>query len=145
MHLSRVVVSGLRASAETPMSCTLPGRFSVLIGANGAGKTTLTDALYLAHPGSRFPVLPRPTSAVLAPPDAGVERSIDITYALGETLEAEGRLGRELHTTGHRRLGGKAQWSITVPRSSMTVTSWLALAQSHPTNISPVPSVGVGG
>ncbi|GHA73584.1 hypothetical protein GCM10010345_90420 [Streptomyces canarius] len=115
MHLSRVAVSGLRASAETPMSCTLPGRFSVLIGANGVGKTTLTDALYLAHPGSRFPVLPRPTSAVLAPPDAGVERSIDITYALGEALEAEGRLGRELHTTGHRpgldQVPGSGSWS----------------------------------
>ena len=49
MHLSRVAVSGLRASAETPMSCDLPGRFNVLIGANGAGKTTLTDALYRAH------------------------------------------------------------------------------------------------
>ncbi|MEU2780063.1 hypothetical protein ABZ646_46540, partial [Streptomyces sp. NPDC007162] len=127
MHLSRVVVSGLRASAETPMSCTLPGRFSVLIGANGVGKTTLTDALYLAHPGSRFPVLPRPTSAVLAPPDAGVERSIDITYALGETLEAEGRLGRELHTTGHRRLGGDAEsWSVSLHRQLGSVTSRLA-------------------
>jgi hypothetical protein len=39
----------------------------------------------------------------------------------------------------------KAQWSITMPRSSMTVTSWLALAQSHPTNINPSPSAGVGG
>ncbi|MGK3111391.1 ATP-dependent endonuclease [Streptomyces sp. WAC05858] len=127
MHLSRVAVSGLRASAESPMSCTLPGRFSVLIGANGAGKTTLTDALYLAHPGSRFPVLPRPTSAVLAPPDAGVERSIDITYALGETLEAEGRLGRELHTTGHRRLGSEAEsWSVSLHRQLGTVTSRLA-------------------
>ncbi|WP_405522700.1 hypothetical protein [Streptomyces canus] len=30
----------------------------MLIGANGAGKTTLADALYLAHPGSRFLPLP---------------------------------------------------------------------------------------
>ncbi|WP_424921872.1 ATP-dependent nuclease [Streptomyces sp. wa1] len=127
MHLSRVKVSGLRASAETPMSCDLPGRFSVLIGANGAGKTTLTDALYLAHPGSRFPVLPRPTSAVLASPDAGVERSVDITYALGDDLAAEGRLGREIHTTGHRRLGGEAEsWSVSLHRQLGTVTSRLA-------------------
>ena len=91
MYLSRVKVSGLRASAEMPMSCDLPGRFSVMIGPNGAGKTTLTDALYLAHPGNRFPVLPRPTSAALASPDAGVERSIDITYNLADDLQAEGR------------------------------------------------------
>ncbi|MFJ9761076.1 ATP-dependent nuclease [Streptomyces sp. NPDC101149] len=130
MHLSRVEVSGLRASAETPMSCDLPGRFSVLIGANGAGKTTLTDALYLAHPGSRFPVLTRPTSAVLASPDAGVERRIDITYALGDDLDAEGRLGRELHTTGHRRLGAVAEsWSVTLHRQLGTVTS--RLVNSH--------------
>ncbi|WP_277437080.1 AAA family ATPase [Streptomyces sp. SPB162] len=126
VHLSRVAVSGLRASAETLMTCDLPGRFSVLIGANGAGKTTLTDALYLAHPGSRFPVLPRPTSAVLAPPDTGVERSIGITYALGEDLEAEGRLGRELHTTGHRRLGGDAEsWRVSLQPQLGSVTSRL--------------------
>lgn len=126
MHLSRVVVSGLRASAQHPMRCDLPGRFSVLIGANGVGKTTLTDALYLAHPGNRFPVLPRPTSAVLSPPDTGVPRSIDITYALSDTLEAEGRLGREFHTTGHRRLGGDAEtWSVSLHPQLGTVTSRL--------------------
>ncbi|MFC8147233.1 AAA family ATPase [Streptomyces paradoxus] len=87
----------------------------MLIGPNGAGKTTLTDAIYLAHPGNRFPVLPRPTSAALASPDAGVERSIDISYALADDLHAEGRLGRELHTTGHRRLGGEAEsWSVSL-------------------------------
>lgn len=53
MHLSRIAVSGFRASAEDAMVCDLPGRFSVLIGANGVGKTTLTDALYLAHAAGR--------------------------------------------------------------------------------------------
>lgn len=130
MYLSRVKVSGLRASAETPMSCDLPGRFSVMIGPNGAGKTTLTDALYLAHPGSRFPVLPRPTSAVLASPDTGVERSIDITYTLADDIQAEGRLGREIHTAGHRRLGGEAEsWSVSLHRQLGTVTS--RLTSSH--------------
>ncbi|MGQ4431306.1 MULTISPECIES: ATP-dependent nuclease [unclassified Streptomyces] len=124
MYLSRVKVSGLRASVETPISCDLPGRFSVLIGPNGVGKTTLTDALYLAHPGSRFPVLPRPTSAVLAPPDTGVERNIDITYTLADDLQAEGRLGREIHTTAHRRLGREAEaWSVSLQRQLGTVTS----------------------
>ncbi|MCI3928903.1 ATP-dependent nuclease [Streptomyces sp. AN091965] len=130
MYLSRVKVSGLRASAETPVSCDLPGRFSVLIGPNGAGKTTLTDALYLAHPGSRFPVLPRPTSAVLAPPDTGIARSIDITYTLADDIQAEGRLGRQMHTTGHRRLGGEAEsWSVSLHQQLGTVTS--RLTSSH--------------
>ncbi|MEU2717103.1 hypothetical protein [Streptomyces sp. NPDC007205] len=56
-----------------------------------------------------------------------MERSIDITYALGETLEAEERLGRELRTTGRRRLGGDAEsWSVSLHRQVGTVTSRLA-------------------
>ncbi|MFD8911701.1 hypothetical protein [Streptomyces sp. NPDC059575] len=101
-----------------------------MIGPNGAGKTTLTDALYLAHPGSRFPVLPRPTSAALAPPDTGVERSIEIAYTLADDLHAEGRLGREIHTTAHRRLGREAEtWSVSLHRQLGTVTS--RLTSSH--------------
>ncbi|MGW6904822.1 ATP-dependent nuclease [Streptomyces sp. NPDC054940] len=101
-----------------------------MIGPNGAGKTTLTDALYLAHPGSRFPVLPRPTSAALAPPDTGVERSIDIAYTLADDLHAEGRLGREIHTTAHRRLGREAEsWTVSLHRQLGTVTS--RLTSSH--------------
>ncbi|MFE1838146.1 hypothetical protein [Streptomyces sviceus] len=40
-----------------------------MIGANGAGKTTLTDALYLAHPGRRFPT--RATAASAGSQSAG--------------------------------------------------------------------------
>ncbi|MGW8741775.1 hypothetical protein [Streptomyces sp. NPDC055794] len=97
-----------------------------MIGPNGAGKTTLTDAIYLGHPGNRFPALPRPTSAALASTDAGVERSIDIAYSLADDLHDEGRFGRELHTTGHRRLGGEAEsWSVSLHRHLGTVTSRL--------------------
>ncbi|MEE4598937.1 AAA family ATPase [Streptomyces sp. DSM 41524] len=97
------------------MVCHLPGRFSVLIGANGAGKTTLTDALYLAHPGSRFPLLPRYGSATLAP--EGSNRTIEVAYKLGDSLTEEGRLGRQLHAVGHQRLGEVAQnWGVTLSR-----------------------------
>jgi putative ATP-dependent endonuclease of OLD family len=99
VYLSRVSVSGLRASAEGQLVCDLPGRFSVLIGANGAGKTTLTDALYLAHP-SHFPYLPRHTSSALG--DDGVPRSIEVAYSLSPEEEFESALGQQHH---HQRLG----------------------------------------
>ncbi|MEU7510645.1 AAA family ATPase [Streptomyces sp. NPDC042898] len=70
------------------MICDLPGRFSVLIGANGAGKTTLTDALYLAHPASRFPVLPRYGSATLAPERS--TRTIEVFYRMGASSPGKG-------------------------------------------------------
>jgi putative ATP-dependent endonuclease of OLD family len=118
------------------MICDLPGRFSVLIGANGAGKTTLTDALYLAHPGSRFPALPRFGSAVLAPMDS--DRTIEVTYTLNERLASEGRLGRELHSTRHRRLGGVAEsWSVSLSRQLGTVAARVNSAHGASQNLDP--------
>lgn len=118
------------------MICDLPGRFSVLIGANGAGKTTLTDALYLAHPGSRFPALPRFGSAVLAPMDS--DRTIEVTYTLNERLTSEGRLGRELHSTRHRRLGGVAEsWSVSLSRQLGTVAARVNSAHGASQNLDP--------
>ncbi|MCO6751703.1 AAA family ATPase [Streptomyces sp. IpFD-1.1] len=115
VHLSRIAVSGFRASAEGAMACDLPGRFSALIGANGAGKTTLTDALYLAHPTSRFPVLPRYGSAALAPERS--TRAIEVAYELGDSLDEEGHLGRRLHQVDHRPLGQVAQsWDVRLDR-----------------------------
>ncbi len=73
VHLSRIKVSGLRASAEGELVCELPGQFNVLIGANGAGKTTIADALYLTHP-SRFPAFPRQSSSALGA-EEGLGRS----------------------------------------------------------------------
>ncbi|MYS55263.1 AAA family ATPase [Streptomyces sp. SID6013] len=67
---------------------------------------------------------------MLASPDAGAERSIDIAYTLADDLNAEGRLGREMHTTAHRRLGHEAEaWSVSLQRQLGTVTS--RLTSSH--------------
>ncbi|WP_340559985.1 ATP-dependent nuclease [Streptomyces sp. GSL17-111] len=113
MHLSRMEVKGLRASAESEIVCDLPGRFSVLIGANGVGKTTVTDALYLAHP-SRFPSLPRPSATALG----GGERSITVQYSLDCDPDAEGALGRQLHAIHHGSPGTVVQrWSTNLTRS----------------------------
>ncbi|MGQ4353107.1 ATP-dependent nuclease [Streptomyces drozdowiczii] len=113
-------VSGLRASAEGQVTCELPGRFSVLIGANGAGKTTLTDALYLAHP-SRFPFLPRHSSSALGA--EGVRRSIQVAYSLNPEGEAESALGRLKGHSLHARPAEVAkQWSVSLKRRMGTIS-----------------------
>ncbi|MBK0373879.1 AAA family ATPase [Streptomyces sp. RB110-1] len=118
------------------MVCHLPSRFSVLIGANGAGKTTLTDALYLAHPGSRFPVLPRYGSATLAPEDSN--RTIEVAYKLADSLAEEGRLGRQLHTVGHQRLGEVAErWGVTLSRRLGSVTAKVHAAHGRSLDLDP--------
>jgi putative ATP-dependent endonuclease of OLD family len=125
VHLSRVEVKGLRASAESEIICDLPGRFSVLIGANGVGKTTVTDALYLAHP-SRFPGLPRPSTAVLG----GGERSIGVQYTLDADPQSEGALGHQLHAIHHNPPGTVAQrWSTTLTRSLGSVQAQVGQRQ----------------
>ncbi|MEV6781939.1 AAA family ATPase [Streptomyces sp. NPDC051098] len=110
-------VSGLRASAEGEIECQLPGRFSVLIGANGAGKTTITDSLYLAHT-SRFPLLPRQSSAVLGTGDLGVE----VQYSLEHVEEAEGPLGQQIQNSLYLSADGVAQqWFSGFERNLGTV------------------------
>lgn len=91
MHLSRLRVQGLRASAEGVLDAPIPGRFAVLIGANGAGKTTLSEAMYLSHRRT-FPQLSRPIAATLG----GIDRQIVVEYAFAEAGEAEGPLGQRL-------------------------------------------------
>ncbi|MEU9859323.1 AAA family ATPase [Streptomyces sp. NPDC047971] len=118
------------------MTCDLPGRFSVLIGANGAGKTTLTDALYLAHPTNRFPVLPRYGSATLAPERS--TRSIEVSYKLGDSLTEEGRLGRQLHEADHRPLGHVAQsWGVTLSRRLGGVATKIESAHGRSLDLDP--------
>ena len=125
MHLSRVEIEGLRASAESAIVCDLPGRFSVLIGANGAGKTTITDALYLAHP-SHFPSLPRPSATGLG----GGERGIRVQYTLDADSQAEGALGRQLQSVHHAAPGTVAQrWSTHLTRSLGTVQTQIGQRQ----------------
>lgn len=56
MYLSEVKIRGYRAAANNEISVSLPGRFSLIMGANGSGKTTINEAIVLAHPK----VFPRP-------------------------------------------------------------------------------------
>ncbi|MFB7128833.1 ATP-dependent endonuclease [Kitasatospora sp. NPDC056273] len=135
MHLSRLKVSGLRASAEGEIECELPGRFSVLIGANGVGKTTITDALYLIHP-SRFPTLPRQSASTLGPAD--VARRIAVEYSLGTELVAEGPLGRNF---GHTRYVDSGQvamrWGASLSRSLGTIRSTIEYSQGATKDLDP--------
>lgn len=89
MYLRKVVVRGFRSAAQTDVTCTFPGRFSLLIGSNNAGKTTVTDALYLAH-AHTFPQLQRPSVAVLG----GPPREVEVQYAFNPGGQPESPLGR---------------------------------------------------
>ncbi|WP_329260742.1 AAA family ATPase [Actinoallomurus sp. NBC_01490] len=113
MHLSRLRVKGLRATAQGEMEVNLPGRFSVLIGANGAGKTTISEALYLSH-RKTFPHLPRPSAAALGPP----ERSIEVEYSFASDLTEEGPLGTSMQLQSGRSAPGTvaASWIYTLHR-----------------------------
>lgn len=126
MYLSRVKVSGLRASAEGEIDCEIPGRFSVLIGANGAGKTTVTDALYLAHT-SRFPLLPRMGAAAL--PSGGTP-GIEVQYNLEGSADREGPLGQSLHHPGRTGADGSVQrWFAGLQRHLGTVRARVEYSQ----------------
>lgn len=76
MYLSSVVVDGFRAATEGPLTCELPGRFAVLLGANATGKSTVSDAIALAH-RTVFPWRPRSSDAVLS---RSRDRVIHLTY-----------------------------------------------------------------
>src|SRR3954470_44350 len=91
MHLSNLIVRGLRASADHEIEVSIPGRFSILVGANSAGKTTLCDAVYLGHT-EVFPRLPRLSASGLG---SGT-RSIDVQYSFEEDPATEGPLGLQL-------------------------------------------------
>lgn len=113
MHLSRVRVQGLRATADTELDVSLPGRFVVLIGANGAGKTTLSEAIYLSH-RRVFPQLPRLSSATLGPGS----RMTRIEYSFADPTDTEGPLGRQLQQQSGRTAPGTlaATWERTLHR-----------------------------
>lgn len=126
MYLSRVKVSGLRASIEGEINCQLPGRFSVLIGANGAGKTTVTDALYLAHT-SRFPLLPRQSASTLGTDGAP---GVEVQYSLEDATGTEGPLGQSLHHSLHRTADGAVQkWVAALQRNLGTVRARVERSQ----------------
>lgn len=113
MHLSRLRVVGLRASADAEFEVTLPDRFCVLAGANSVGKTTFAEGAYLAHPRT-FPRLPRPSSSAL-----GVgERSVEVEYTFAAEGADEGPLGQRILAQGGRAAPGTAAatWSRTLHR-----------------------------
>lgn len=83
MYLASIEVDGYRAAANESITCNLPGRFAVLLGANGTGKSTVTDALSLAH-SDVFPWAARPTADSLRKDSAA---RIRCTYSY-ETIEA---------------------------------------------------------
>lgn len=113
LHLSRVTVQGLRASAEQPLAVDLPGRFCILVGANGGGKTTIAEALYLAH-ARHFPALTPPSAAALG---SGT-RIVDIEYRFDLDPANEGPLGRQIAAQTGRSAPGTvaAAWTRELKR-----------------------------
>lgn len=108
MYLKRIRIEGYRASASSPMTCELGGRFSLILGANGAGKTTINEGIALAHP-RRFPSLaPIDASALGNPP-----RSVQVEYAYEAEESAEGAFGRFMRRQGL----GAPKWSRSLERS----------------------------
>ncbi|MEU8299774.1 AAA family ATPase [Micromonospora sp. NPDC048909] len=112
MHLSKVVITGFRASANGVLECTIPGRFSVLLGANNAGKSTICDAVFLGH-RLRFPRLPNPPSATLGPGG----RSIMVEYSYAASPTDEGPLGTKLQlAAGTVSTGIAGTWTYGLRR-----------------------------
>lgn len=128
MHLSRVTVQGLRASAEQPIVVDLPGRFAILVGANGGGKTTVAEALYLAH-ARRFPALPPPSAAALG---SGT-RIVDIEYRFDSNPVIEGPLGRQIAAQTGRSAPGTvaAAWTREFKRELGRVYARGGITNEH--------------
>lgn len=108
MHLKRIEVEGYRASANSPIVCELPGRFSLILGANGSGKTTINEAIALAHPRS-FPRLAPIDATALGP----TPRMVHVTYEFEADTLYEGALGAYLK----RRGLSAPQWCRPLERS----------------------------
>jgi putative ATP-dependent endonuclease of OLD family len=118
VYMSSLTVRGLRSSAEHDLQVSLPGRFSILVGANSAGKTTVADALYLGH-SKVFPRLPRLNAAALG---TG-ERSVEVEYRFEDDIAKEGPLGVSLQEqTGVNLPGATAAfWRRDLSRDLGTI------------------------
>ena len=128
MHLSRLRVEGLRASALAPLDVRLPGRFAVLVGANSAGKTTFSDAAYLGH--SRvFPRLPPLSSAALG----DGSRFVDVEYEFAADPADEGPLGLQIQAQSGRSAPGTvaAAWMRTLYRDMGAVRARMVAPNEH--------------
>lgn len=112
VHLKAITARGFRAGVTTDLTCTFPGRFSLLVGANNSGKTTVSEALYLAH-RHRFPQqVPRPSAAALRPAASG-SRELEVTYVFDADPSSEGPLGNKLLRDGF----AAPTWTRTLSRS----------------------------
>jgi putative ATP-dependent endonuclease of OLD family len=120
LHLTKLTVSGFRASADEAVAVAFPGRFSVLVGANGVGKTTVSDALYLGH-SRKFPRLTPPSAATLGT----ATRAIDVEYSFAAADELEGPLEVQIQQqSGQAPKGSVAtSWSRLLSRELGSVRS----------------------
>jgi putative ATP-dependent endonuclease of OLD family len=128
VYLSRLLVRGLRASADQEIDVSLPARFAVLVGANSAGKTTITDAAYLAH-SKTFPRLPRPSAAGLGDGD----RFVDVEYRFAEDEVDEGPLGKQIQAQSGRNAPGTvaAAWTRSLYRDLGKISTKTLAANEH--------------
>jgi putative ATP-dependent endonuclease of the OLD family len=127
VYLSRLQVTGLRASACQVIDISLPGRFAAVVGANSAGKTTIADAAYLVHTKT-FPRLPRMSAAALGDGD----RLIDVEYRFSADPADEGPLGLQIQAQSGRNAPGTvaAGWTRTLYRDLGKIST-KALAPSE--------------
>jgi putative ATP-dependent endonuclease of OLD family len=128
MHLSKLVVRGLRASADGELEVVLPGRFAVLIGANSVGKTTFADAAYLAH-DKCFPHVPRLSAAGFGEGD----RLVSVEYTFAGDPADEGPLGLQIQAQSGRDAPGTiaAEWTKTLYRDLGRVSARTIVKDEH--------------
>ncbi len=128
VYLSRLLVRGLRASADDKTEVLLPGRFAVVVGANSAGKTTVADAAYLVHTKT-FPRLPRPSAAGLG----DGERLVEVEYRYSADEADEGPLGRRIQAQSGRNAPGTvaAAWSRTLHRDLGKISTKALATNEH--------------
>lgn len=115
LHLSSLSIRGFRGADDNePLVVSIPGRFSVLIGANGSGKTTVSDAAVLAHAPAVFPRGVSVSAAALGPRP----RSVSVAYSYEPPGLPEGPLGTMLQLqSGHEVPGGPAgEWKRDLSR-----------------------------
>jgi len=128
VYLSKLLVRGLRASAENDITVHLPGRFSVIVGTNSVGKTTVADAAYIVHTRT-FPRLPRISSAGLG----SGERLIEVEYSFEPPGKPEGPLGQQIQSQTGRNVPGTvaATWSKTLGRDLGSIRAETQIRSEH--------------
>ena len=128
MHMSRLRVRGMRASADGQIEVTFPGRFTILVGANASGKTSICDAAYLAHTRT-LPRLPRASAAALGSGD----RFVEVDYEFAAASELEGPLGLQIQAQSGRNAPGTvaATWTRTLKRDLGRISATTTQSSEH--------------